>query len=243
MKYILIALALLASNATSSPGQNCKKIQPDADEIFQELAYEGGLVCIYSAQENGAYATISFFEEKLGNYNRITKNNILINVQDMHQNQATIEAIDTNRFQIIYQYPRDTYAIELKALERSIKIAKIIKVIKLSSLTTEETPLMVEFSVGDEKIESMSFDTLDENQAFGKENLELASSSVGMSVPITTEKAMLFPEPDAMHKLKSYLIKDDKVTLLKAKKEWLLIRYKNNKSAPIDRWIKVSDIL
>ncbi|HUE91685.1 hypothetical protein [Pseudomonas sp.] len=243
MKHILLFLALLTNSATSSPLQECRTIQPGANEIFQELAYKGGLACIYSTMESDKYVTISFFEETLVGYNRIAENNTLIQLQDMQQNQTTIDAIDANRFQIIYQYPRDTYVIELESSEHSIKIASIYKTIKLSSVTIEETPLMVDFSASDEKIETMSFDTLDENQAFGKESLELASSSLEKSIPITTEKAVLFIKPDTMHKSKSYLIKGDQVMLLKAKEEWLLIRYKNNKNTSIDRWIKLSDVL
>lgn len=243
MKYILLALALLADTAVSSPNQDCKKIQPNANEIFQELAYEGGLACIYSTQEGGAYVTISFFEEKLGSYNRIAKNNTLIPLQDMQQNQITIDTTGVNEFQIVYQYPRDTYAIELKNISHSIKIARIHKTIRLSSLTTQETPLMVEFSVSDEKIEYMSFDTLDENKAFGSENLDLSLSSLEKSIPITAEKAMLFIRPDRIYKSKSYLIRNDQVTLLKAQEDWLLIRYANNKNVSIERWIKISDIL
>jgi WD40 repeat protein len=243
MKYVFLALAIFSEIAMSSPHKDCKTIQPNADEVFQELAYTEGLACIYSTTDNDGYATISFFEEVLGSYKRIAENNTLIQLQDMQQNQPVIDAIDKARFQIIYEYPRDIYVIELESSKHSIKIASIHKSIKLSSLTTEGTPLIVDFSASEAKIETMSFNTLDENQAFGKETLELASSSIEKIIPITADRSALFIKPDTMHKSKSYLIKGDNVMLLKAKKEWLLVRYTNQKNISVDRWIMLSDVL
>lgn len=243
MKYVLLALTLFTSSAFSSSSQNCENLQPDADEVFQELVYTGGIACIYSTIENNAHATISFFEKTLGNYNRIAKNNTLILLQDMQPYQPTIDAISANRFQLTHQFPRDTYVIELERLDHSIKITNIHKSIRLNSLTAEETPLSVDFSAKEEKLKSMSFDTLDQNQAFNKKALELASSSIGKIIPITAEKAVLFIKPDIKHRSKAYLIKGDKIMLREAKEKWLLVRYTNKKSISTDRWIMLSDIL
>jgi hypothetical protein len=243
MKYIFLIFVFLTNGAVSSPSKNCEELQPDADEIFQELAYKAGIVCIYSTIENNEYVTITFFEKTLENYNKIAKNNTLIQLQDMQSQQPIIDSISDDHFQLIHQFPRDTYVIELESADHSIKITHIHKSIRLNSLTAEETPLLVNFSANEEKLESMSFDTLDQNQAFNNETLELASSSGGKIIPITTEKAMLFIKPDAKHRSNSYLIKGDKIMLLEAKGKWLLVRYTNKKNISIDRWIMLSDIL
>jgi uncharacterized protein YgiM (DUF1202 family) len=243
MKYTYIILMLLTSAAISSPAQNCKELQPDAEEIFQELAYEGGLACMYSTIENSKYVTIRFFEQKLGYYNEIASNSSLLQLEDMQTYQPVLDTTSEGHFQLTHQFPRDTYVVELARTGQSIETVGIYKSIKLNAATYEGTPHIVEFAIKKTKLNSMPFDTLTLDKAFDKETLELDISSIGKTVPISAERAMLFSKPSAQHKSNAYLIKGDIVSLLKAKDKWLFVRYTTKEKTLIERWIMLSDIL
>lgn len=242
MRFLLLALLIFSNSAFSASNPSCETLQHDLNELFQELSYTKGIACIYTSKKTNDRVTISFFEKTEHSFKKIAENNTFINLQDMQASQPFIDEVSDNYFQLVQYFPRDTYVVELQNINHTIKVKTIQKTIKLDSAISDAPPLLVTFSIKSEQLQTISFNELTQEQAFNGDSLKLAQSSLGKTIPITVEKALLFNAPNADQVSKSYLIKDDKVMLLSGNGEWLKIRY-TNKNKSIDRWIRTSDIL
>lgn len=243
MKYLLLSLAIFASTAHAAPEQICKELQQDADEIFQELSYADGIICVYSTATSNEHVTIRFFALESNIYKAIATNYTLIQLQDMQSSPPDISITSKARFQITHAFPRDTYVIELEKQGPSIQINKTYKSIILNSEITNQEPNIITLSAKRAQIKNMKFESLTQKQAFDSQSLELLPSSKGAQAIITSERALLFNNPDTESKTNSYLIRNDAVKLLEFKDNWLLVGYKPRKGAAIRKWIKITDIL
>lgn len=243
MRYLLLALAFVFGTALGVNEPTCKDAQPSALEIFQELPYEQGLACLYTIAESDEYITMTFFETSNGHYNTISSNDSLIALEDMQSTPPHLDATGENRFQITHAFPRDTYVIELAKHESTLSVTGAYKSIVLNDAITRETPPTITFSMKPSELEKLSFETLTQKQAFNAKALMLASSDVGSSTTITSDKAMLFNDPSKDARSEAYLIKGDIVTLLQFKDNWLKIKYISHKGSSIEKWVELAEIL
>lgn len=245
MKYTyLFLLSLLSSTSSALENSSCIKAQPEAQEIFQELKYENGIACIYSEPSEGEHAKISFFDFKLNEYKEIASNRKLLLIDEMQSTvPPTLEIVSSHKFQITYSYPRDTYVIGIEQKNQNIIINEIYKSARLSASGPNDEALLITLSVTPSKINTLSFGSITQEEAFNAENLELLPGTSGSTAVISSNKSVLFNAPNDASKTKMYLIKGDTVELLEFKKNWLLIRYKIQKNKTIEKWIKFSDII
>lgn len=239
----IISLLLLAPCfAWAALPPNCKDAIPHADEIFQEIPYERGVSCIFKYQENSEYAAIGFFELSHGTYRSIAENSTLITIQDLESDLFNISNISANDFQIIQDYPRDTYVIELQKRNSSIDITEIYKTIKIET-SKNKTPLLITFNTKKDILDLTKFESLTLDQVFIPHALELAPDSIGEKVAITSKKAMLFSAPNNKNNTASYLVRGDTVELLQSDGKWIKIKFINRNNLPITQWIRISSIL
>lgn len=243
MRFLLLALAFVFGTALGADKPTCKDAQPSALEILQELPYEQGVACLYTVAESDEYITISFFETSNGRYNTISSNDSLIALEDMQSTPPHLDATGEDRFQITHAFPRDTYVIELAKHESTLSVTGAYKSIVLNEAVTQKTPQTITFSMKPSELEKLSFETLTQKQAFSAATLMLASSDVGSSATITSDKAALFNDPSKDARSKAYLVKGDIVTLLQFKDNWLKIKYITHKGSSIEKWIGLAEIL
>ena len=243
MRFLLLALAFVFGTALGVDEPTCKDAHPSALEVFQVLPYEQGVACLYTVTASDEYITISFFETSNGHYNAISSNDSLIALEDMQSTPPHLDATGEDRFQITHTFPRDIYVIELAKHESTLSVAGAYKSIVLNEVGTQEMPQTITFSIKPSELEKLSFETLTQKQAFNAAALMLASSDVGSSATITSDKAVLFNGPSKDARSKAYLIKGDIVTLLQFKDNWLKIKYITRKGSSIEKWIGLAEIL
>lgn len=242
MRRALIFILFFSNNIFAATNAVCQNLITNRSEILQELQLENMTICLHRSEYNKEI-TISIFKRDRDKYKKIAENNSLITPNEIREGQPFIETLSKEKFQIVYSFPRDTYAIELESPDNSVKIVKIYKTIKIDN-TLNATPDLISFSIEKEKLEAIDFKSLSYEAAFDKNLLKLSQTSKNKELLITAEKSKLFSAPDASSELDSYLVKGDRIKLLDSWGPWLLIRYENPiKKDTIERWIKISDAL
>jgi|GEM_PF-6823056 len=239
VRILPFLLLFFSQLSLSQGGLTCSVLQPNNEEIFQEIIYKKWLACIYSSTENKETVIIRFFKKEKNAYHTIAKNSTLLRPDEMHSNPPTLEATNQNRFQIVYSFPRDTYVIGLQAVGSKISLSKIYKSIRLN--LPEEDPITITISKKESALEKLKFETITQANAFNSGSMQLSPTSIGEKVKISAMKATLFNGPSPDKKTNSYLIKNDEIELIEVSGEWLYVRYKSKTT--IEKWINISDIL
>lgn len=241
-KVFPFALCLmLASKLSLAENSLCMSIKPSIDVLYDELSFEKGAVCVYKLQGDDEKVEVAFLISVDGEHKEIV-NRTFFKVADVESAAPVLTLANEGNFQIVQEFPRNALAVTLKLTGSTIKLERIQQSIKLESAEFD-TPHVLDISMKKTELELLNFEGLSQEQAYRAGAFELSQSSIESYVEVTSERADLLKNYKEHHNSRSYLVKGDKIKILKFEENFFFVEYAKKNGSTVKGWIKISDTL
>lgn len=221
-------MSLILSGVAYADGECQRRISGEGS--YQEIFGKFGTSCITS---DGDHVVLRLLAgDGKGKW---INNAVLVGAQEL--NSGVVSLVNSNGVNLIFEYPRDIYLVGFDLGKKVILSARHI--LRIPSVDPEEIVVEIELRTKQEILNGVGLESVDKNILFGKSSLELARPQV---VGISSRKAILRKMPGG-ETTGMYLIKGDKVKLLKYKEGWVQLEYLTAKGRRISMWTELSNVL
>ncbi|WP_447748207.1 hypothetical protein [Pseudomonas nicosulfuronedens] len=226
----LVSLTLLVVSALASAESKCQRAEKLSGIVRQEVSGPFGVVCITSEGESAA---LKFLAK--GGEGEWVSNSLMVAGKELDSGVVSLTA--SNTVDLVFEYPRDMYVVSFDVVKGVVLSAR--HVLRVPSVSPDEAVAEIELRAKQEVLKKMSLGTAQKSKLFDKDALELSRSQV---VRVSSRKAELVKVP--MGKLTGmYLVKGDKVKLVKYEDGWVQLEYVTAAGHRIKMWTALSNIL